>query len=155
MLSNARLQTIVWTSRMEEARTFYQNVLGLHLRHTSDGALVFDVGGSDLRVAPVPSTAPSEHTVMGFGVEDLDACIHGLSARGVKFLRFAGFPQDILGAVVTPDGSVKLIATFLARMVIPRSRSRGLESSSVSCATCESRKLPLWRSRASTSVVLP
>ena len=105
MLSNARLQAIVWTSRMDEARTFYQNVLGLNLRRTSDGALLFDVGGSDLRVAPVPSTAPSEHTVMGFGVEDLDACIRELSARGIHFLRFAGFPHDDFGAVATPDGS--------------------------------------------------
>src|SRR5687768_18596763 len=47
------------------------------------------------------------------------------------------------------------MATFLARMVIPRSRSRGLESSRVSWATWLSRKLPLWRRRASTSVVLP
>src|SRR5687767_8441050 len=46
------------------------------------------------------------------------------------------------------------MATFLARMVMPRSRSSGLESSMVSC-TWLSRKLPLWRNKASTSVVFP
>ncbi len=44
---------------------------------------------------------------------------------------------------------------FLARMVIPRSRSSGLESITRSCTCWFSRKVPAWRSMWSTSVVLP
>ena len=43
MLRNAKLQSIIWTSRIAEAETFYRDVLGLVLRTRSDGALVFDV----------------------------------------------------------------------------------------------------------------
>jgi catechol 2,3-dioxygenase-like lactoylglutathione lyase family enzyme len=105
MLADSRLQSIVWTSRIADAETFYRDVLGLTLRTKSDGALVFDVGGSDLRVSPVPSTTRGEHTVMGFAVTNLDRAIAGLRARGVVFERFDGFAHDENGAVVSPDGA--------------------------------------------------
>jgi catechol 2,3-dioxygenase-like lactoylglutathione lyase family enzyme len=105
VLTHSKLQSIIWTSRIAEAETFYRDVLGLTLRKKSDGALVFDVGGSDLRVAPIASTAPGEHTVMGFAVGDVDAAIAALSARGVVFERFAGFPHAENGTVISPDGA--------------------------------------------------
>ena len=105
MLTHSKLQSIIWTSRIAEAETFYRDVLGLKLRTRSDGALVFDVGGGDLRVAPVPSTAPSEHTVMGFAVSDVDSVIAALSSRGVVFERFAGLPHAANGTVISPDGA--------------------------------------------------
>ena len=105
MLSNSKLQSIVWTSRIAEAETFYRDILGLKLRTKSDGALVFGVGGGDLRVSPVPSTARSAHTVLGFSVDDVDSVIALLGARDVVFERFDGFPHDENGAVMTPDGA--------------------------------------------------
>ena len=44
---------------------------------------------------------------------------------------------------------------FLARIVMPRSRSRSLESRMHSPTSWLARNSPLWRSRQSTSVVLP
>lgn len=105
MLAHAKLQTIIWTSRIEEAEAFYRDVLRLPLRETSHGALVFDVGGGDLRVSPVPETTPSEHTVAGFAVTDVDAIVQQLNSRGVAFERFAGFPHQQNGVLVTPDGA--------------------------------------------------
>ena len=105
MLSDARLQTLILTSRIEEAERFYVDKLGLSLRNMSDGALVFDVGGGELRVSPVPSTSPSEHTVAGFSVDDVNAVVTELSDRGVAFERFEGFPHDENGVMATPDGA--------------------------------------------------
>jgi catechol 2,3-dioxygenase-like lactoylglutathione lyase family enzyme len=105
MLSSSRLQSIIWTSRLEAARAFYQDVLGLTLRCVSDGALVFDVNGSDLRVSPVPLTRPSEHTVMGFAVTDLDAELDSLRERDVVIERFEGLNHDVNGVLTTPDGA--------------------------------------------------
>jgi catechol 2,3-dioxygenase-like lactoylglutathione lyase family enzyme len=105
MLADAKLQTIIWTSRIGAAETFYRDVLGLRFKGKSDGASVFDVGGADLRVSPVPSTEPSAHTVLGFAVQNLDEELALLRARGVSFERFNGFAHDQAGAVVTPDGA--------------------------------------------------
>ena len=46
-------------------------------------------------------------------------------------------------------------AVFLARMVMPFSRSRSPESMTRSVSSWLARKAPVWRSSASTSVVLP
>lgn len=105
MLADAQLQTIVWTSRIPEAEEFYSEVLGLPLKARSHGALVYSVGGGDLRVSPVPSTQSSAHTVLGFAVADVRTVLKDLAARGVVFERFAGFPQDSLGVLTTHDGA--------------------------------------------------
>lgn len=105
MLTTAKLQTIILTSRMTEARAFYEETLGLALKGGSDGALLFDVGGADLRLSPVPVTSATEHTVAGFAVVNLEAVIKSLHDQGVRFERFAGFPHDEVGVVKTPDNS--------------------------------------------------
>ena len=46
-------------------------------------------------------------------------------------------------------------AVFLARMVMPRSRSSGFESIARSCTAWLARKIPDWRNIWSTRVVLP
>src|SRR5215472_10803720 len=47
------------------------------------------------------------------------------------------------------------MAVFLARIVMPRSRSSSFESRTRSTTGCPCRKMPLCRSMASTNVVLP
>jgi catechol 2,3-dioxygenase-like lactoylglutathione lyase family enzyme len=105
MLENPRLQSIILTARIEAARAFYEDVLGLQLTAQSDGALVFNVGGCDLRVSPVPEVVPSEHTVIGFAVDDLEAAVHALTRSGVALERFDEMPHDAVGVVVSPDGA--------------------------------------------------
>ncbi|MDP9091233.1 MAG: VOC family protein [Pseudomonadota bacterium] len=105
MLASSKLQTIIWTSRIDEAEQFYSGVLGLPFKGKSVGALVYEVGGGDLRVSPVPSTLPSVHTVLGFGVSNLSSVVTALNARGINFERFPGFPHDAAGVLVTPDGA--------------------------------------------------
>jgi catechol 2,3-dioxygenase-like lactoylglutathione lyase family enzyme len=105
MLASSTLQTIVLTSRIAEAEKFYSGVLGLPLNGESHGALIYDVGGSDLRVSPVPETQPSAHTVLGFAVPNLRAIVELLKQRGVNLERIAGLPHDSAGILTTPDGA--------------------------------------------------
>lgn len=105
MLRHAKLQSIIWTSKIEESGAFYRNVLGLELKDRSDGALVFDVGGGDLRVSPVPATEATAHTVLGFAVPDVAAVVATLRDKAVTIERFDAFPHDETGILVTPDGS--------------------------------------------------
>ena len=103
MLSSARLQTIVCTARMAEATKFYEQTLGLRCTSISHGARVYDVGGGELRLSPVPSTEPTAHTVLGFAVADLGGVVETLTGRGVSLERFPGFPHDARGVVTLPD----------------------------------------------------
>jgi catechol 2,3-dioxygenase-like lactoylglutathione lyase family enzyme len=105
MLASSTLQTIIWTAHIAEAEKFYGGVLGLPLQGKSHGALIYDVGGSDLRVSPVPATQPSAHTVLGFAVPNLRAIVELLKERGVGLERIAGLSHDPTGILTTPDGA--------------------------------------------------
>jgi|SRR5829696_2506860 len=105
MFASAKLQAIICTTKIEQAEQFYGGVLALPLKARSLGALVYDVGGTALRVSHVPSTSPSEHTVLGFSVPDIASAVTVLRGRGVTFERFPGFPHDEFGVVSAPDGS--------------------------------------------------
>jgi catechol 2,3-dioxygenase-like lactoylglutathione lyase family enzyme len=105
MLASSKLQTIVWSCRLAEAEKFYSDVLRLPLKGHSHGALIYNIGGSDLRVSPVPATQPSAHTVLGFAVANLSAIVEWLTRRGVSLERIAGLPHDSTGVVRTPDGA--------------------------------------------------
>ena len=84
MLNTSQLQTIVLTADLARASRFYRDVLGLEHLETSDGAEVFRLADGTLRLSPVPSTAPTEHTVAGFAVDDVRAVVAWLRARGVR-----------------------------------------------------------------------
>jgi catechol 2,3-dioxygenase-like lactoylglutathione lyase family enzyme len=105
MLGSSRVQAIICAVRMPEAAHFYSEVLGLRLIGHSLGALVYDVGGTSVRVSPVPSLTPSEHTVLGFAVPALEPVAAALLARGVEPARFPGFDHDERGIVRAPDGT--------------------------------------------------
>jgi catechol 2,3-dioxygenase-like lactoylglutathione lyase family enzyme len=105
MFSHSKLQSIICTSRIDQAEIFYRAVLELSLQSRSDGALVFNVGGGDLRVSPVPSTMASEHTVLGFSVSDVDSAVEFLRKREVEIERFEGFTHNENGTLTTPGGS--------------------------------------------------
>lgn len=104
-LADAKLQTLVWSSDVARSEEFYSDVLGLVLEGHSHGALVYRFGQGRLRVSPVPSTTPSEHTVFGLELADIEPTIAELAAKGVEFARFAGFDYDAAGIWTAPDGT--------------------------------------------------
>ena len=65
MLGQARLMAFVATAQPERARHFYENVLGLRLLSDDPWAIVFDAGGTTLRVQKVESLRPVAHTALG------------------------------------------------------------------------------------------
>ena len=56
---------------------------------------------------------------------------------------------------ISPSGELQRTAAFLARIVIPRSRSCSPESITRSTGSSCAPNVPAWRNMASTSVVLP
>jgi catechol 2,3-dioxygenase-like lactoylglutathione lyase family enzyme len=105
MLADMPIVAFVATARPDEARTFYRDGLGLRLVGEDDFALVFDAGGTALRVTKVEHLQPAGYTVLGWLVEDLAAAIGDLTARGVTFEHFDFLPQDAGGIWTAPDGA--------------------------------------------------
>jgi len=67
--------------------------------------VVFDVGGTMLRVQKVRELAPAKHTALGWEVADIAAQIRELEKKGVQFERFPGVPHDELGVWTSPAGA--------------------------------------------------
>ena len=106
MLADAPLVAFVATARPDEARAFYVEVLGLELTSDDQFALVFDAGGTTLRVAKVEQLQPAPFTVLGWLVDDIESAVADLAARGVQFERYGEWmQQDAQGIWTAPGGA--------------------------------------------------
>ncbi len=104
MLGSQDLVAFVAVTDLARARAFYEGVLGLTLVDDTPIAIVFDAHGTTLRVSLVDQLQPPGHTVLGWRVGDIAACIRELVARGVSFNRYDGMEQDELGVWTPPGG---------------------------------------------------
>jgi catechol 2,3-dioxygenase-like lactoylglutathione lyase family enzyme len=93
------------TQDAARALTFFRDVLGLALLADEPAALVFDSGGTMLRVTRVKQVVPAPYTVLGWRVADLSAAVRDLASRGVHFERFVGMEQDPSGVWTSPSGA--------------------------------------------------
>ena len=87
---------------LDRARRFYREQLGLDPAEERDGGLRYVCGGSEFHVFASSGSASGESTQMGFEVDDLEATMAALRARGVVFESFEvpGLPMRDGVAVV-------------------------------------------------------
>jgi catechol 2,3-dioxygenase-like lactoylglutathione lyase family enzyme len=110
MLSSAKIMAFVSTTSADKARAFYRDTLGLKMVSEDNFALVFDCGGTHLRVALAQEVSPAKYTVLGWEVKDMPAKVAEMAKAGVKFEVFGFFKQDELGIWTAPGGT--LVAWF-------------------------------------------
>jgi catechol 2,3-dioxygenase-like lactoylglutathione lyase family enzyme len=87
---------------IDKAREFYGETLGLK---TSDqhGLLFLHIAGDrDTLAYPKPGHTPADYTILNFPVDDIEAAVDELTARGVEFERYDGMPMDERG--ITREG---------------------------------------------------
>jgi predicted enzyme related to lactoylglutathione lyase len=79
--------TFYWTKDMEQAVGFYRDVLGLDLRaRYGEDWTEFELGGQTIALHGSRGMAPpNEGATVVFEVDDLDAEMRALGARGVQF----------------------------------------------------------------------
>ena len=104
MLEASEVIAFAASADLRQARAFYEQVLGLRVLEQNDFACVFDANGTMLRVTAVAEVAQPGYTVLGWRVADIAATVHGLTGRGVVFLRYDGLDQDENGVWTTPGG---------------------------------------------------
>lgn len=67
------------------ARTFYTEVLGIRLSERNGMLWLHLAGDRDTLVYPRPDHVPAAFTILNFRVDDVDAAVDALVARGVTF----------------------------------------------------------------------
>ena len=105
MLGSSKVVAFVATAAPARAKAFYANTLGLSLVSEDSFALVFDAGGTMLRVSIVQEVRPAGYTVLGWMVPDISVAVGELAQRGVRFQRYDGLEQDAQGIWTAPGGA--------------------------------------------------
>jgi predicted enzyme related to lactoylglutathione lyase len=79
------------------AREFYAQTLGIEVSEDHGLLFLHLAGDRDTLIYPKPDHAPANFTILNFGVDDIEAAIDELTARGVTMERYDGMPQDERG----------------------------------------------------------
>ena len=86
---------------IEAARDFYRDKLGLDVTEHEEGGqplLTLNLAGDrPTMIYPKPDYQAATYTILNFTVDDVEAAVDELSARGVQFERYDGFDQDEKG----------------------------------------------------------
>ena len=85
MLEQATVATRLPVQDISRARAFYAERLGLEPVDEQPGALLYRCGGSEFALFTSAGKASGQHTQMVWHVDDIEAVVTGLRARGVVF----------------------------------------------------------------------
>jgi predicted enzyme related to lactoylglutathione lyase len=100
MLADAKTFSGIGVDDLGRAKEFYGDKLGLRFTviDEENGLMTVHLAGDrDTLVYESIGFRPGSYTVLNFEVDDIDATVDGLAARGVEFERYEEFPQDDKG----------------------------------------------------------
>ena len=122
-LSDSRVSAVIAVTDMARAKDFYENKLGLvGGQDQPDGGVRYPCGDTELHVYPSQYAGGSGATIAGWTVDDIDAAVDELTAKGVTFEQYGeplntnekGIARmgDFTGAwFKDPDGNILSIGT--------------------------------------------
>jgi catechol 2,3-dioxygenase-like lactoylglutathione lyase family enzyme len=93
------------------AKAFYGDTLGLDLTEENGMLTLHLAGGRDTIVYPKPDHVPATYTILNFPVDDVEAAVDELTAKGVEFQKYEGEDFATDGKGIMRQGG-PLIAWF-------------------------------------------
>ncbi|HYC80564.1 MAG TPA: VOC family protein [Solirubrobacterales bacterium] len=109
MLENSKAYSGIGVRDVEEAQRFYGETLGLPVEVVEEeaGLLMLQLAGDrPTLLYRSPDMTPASYTVLNFPVDDVEAAVDQLAARGVSFERYEGFDQDEKGIAHGPGPEI-------------------------------------------------
>jgi len=114
MLENSKAYSGFAVDDLDKALEFYGDTLGLKASVLQEGVLIqIDLAGDRPTLIYLkPDFTPATYTILNFPVDDVEATVDELSAKGVTFERYDGFDQDEKGIAPGGEGRGPTIAWF-------------------------------------------
>jgi catechol 2,3-dioxygenase-like lactoylglutathione lyase family enzyme len=109
MFANTKATSGFAVDDVEAAKRFYGETLGLGTTDLSEEFGLISIqlaGGRDVLAYRKDDFAPATYTILNFEVDDVDAAVDELAAKGVAFERYEGFEQDEKGIARGPGPQV-------------------------------------------------
>ena len=90
---------------LDQVKAFYSETLGLNTKEETEmGSLNITLpGGGSIFIYPKDNHEPATFTVLNLVVDNVDAAVDELTAKGVKFEIYEGFGQNEKGIAQSPD----------------------------------------------------
>jgi predicted enzyme related to lactoylglutathione lyase len=85
MLRNSPIHAYIPVSDVARARKFYEKTLGLVPKQEFAGGVIYECGGFEAFMYPTVNAGTSKASQAFWSVEDVEAEVRELKARGVKF----------------------------------------------------------------------
>jgi len=84
---------------LDEAKEFYDGILGLDVSEDEMGLHLNISGGNPIFIYQKDDHVSAEYTILNFPVDDIDQVVDELTEKGVKFDRYDEMPsrQDVKG----------------------------------------------------------
>jgi catechol 2,3-dioxygenase-like lactoylglutathione lyase family enzyme len=97
MFTNTKAFSGFAVDDIAKAREFYGETLGIKTSEEHGLMTLHIAGDRPVLVYPKPDHTPADYTILNFPVDDIDAAVDQLTARGVSFERYDGMEQDERG----------------------------------------------------------
>lgn len=97
---------------IDKARAFYGEILGLHLEDQMGGLSTRFANGGSLFIYPKNNHEPATFTVLNFRVDDVEAAVDALTAKGVRFESYTGEIATDAKGIARGNGEGPTIAWF-------------------------------------------
>jgi catechol-2,3-dioxygenase len=120
MLGDYSMHVVLLSLDLAETRVFYHDKLGLEILDESDDAITFRSGSTQLAVTKSTTGTSDEQTQAGWHVDDLEAELRELRARGVEIQEY-----DLPG-LKTVDGIADIGFARAAWIVDPHGNALGI-----------------------------
>jgi catechol 2,3-dioxygenase-like lactoylglutathione lyase family enzyme len=106
MLARANVAVRLPAQDLERARAFYAEKLGLEPTEERPGGLRYRLAGGEFALFESAGQPSGEHTQIAFEVDDIDAVVADLRARGVVFESYE------LPGLTTVDGIAEIAGNY-------------------------------------------
>ncbi len=90
MLSTAPIRAYIPASDVARARKFYENTVGLTPQAEYAGGVIYECGGTEVFMYPTSNAGTSKASQAYWQVDDVEAEVAELKARGVVFEEYEG-----------------------------------------------------------------
>jgi predicted enzyme related to lactoylglutathione lyase len=109
MFANTKATNGFAVDDIEASKRFYGETLGLGITDLSEEFGLISIqlaGGRDTLIYRKDDFTPATYTILNFEVDDVDAAVDQLTAKGVAMERYDGFDQDEKGIARGPGPSI-------------------------------------------------
>jgi predicted enzyme related to lactoylglutathione lyase len=105
MLANAPIRAYIPVSDVARARKFYEKTVGLKPKQDYAGGVIYECGGTEVFMYPTTNAGTSKASQAFWQVDDVEAEVAELKARGVVFEEYDLPGMKMVNSIATGGGA--------------------------------------------------